>query len=140
MAAAVLALGVLAAGVLATAGAARAADYVPGEVLIGYPATTELLRLPRGTTVSAAISHLRHQHGVSYAVPNYIAHAAGTWIPNDPGPTRRVGGWQSLQWNFLASTGVNAPEAWSNLIAVRHPGGQGVVIAILDTGVAYRNW
>jgi serine protease len=35
---------------------------------------------------------------------------------------------------------VNAPVAWSNLIAAGRPGGRGVVIAVLDTGVAYRNW
>ncbi len=45
-----------------------------------------------------------------------------------------------MQWNFLPTVGVNAPEAWANLRADRHPGGRGVVVAILDTGVAYRNW
>jgi serine protease len=35
---------------------------------------------------------------------------------------------------------VNAPEAWANLIADHRPGGRGVTVAILDTGVAYRNW
>ena len=58
------------------------------------------------------------------------------FIPNDPakqGPA----GWQQLQWNFAGPFGVNAPEAWSNLIAAGHPGGQGVIVAVLDTGVAY---
>jgi serine protease len=31
------------------------------------------------------------------------------------------------------------PDAWSNLIAARRPGGRGVTVAVLDTGVAYRN-
>ena len=45
-----------------------------------------------------------------------------------------------MQWNFLPTVGVDAPEAWGNLLADRHPGGRGVAIAILDTGVAYRDW
>ena len=49
-------------------------------------------------------------------------------------------GWQALQWNFLSASGVDAPDAWANLIADGHPGGRGVTVAIVDTGVAYRNW
>jgi serine protease len=45
-----------------------------------------------------------------------------------------------VQWNFLARAGVDAPAAWASLIADRRPGGRGVTVAILDTGVAYRNW
>ena len=47
------------------------------------------------------------------------------------------GGWQQLQWNFLAGAGVNAPDAWQHLIDAGHPGGRGVIVAVLDTGVAY---
>ena len=39
-----------------------------------------------------------------------------------------------LRW----PVGVNAPEAWGDLIAARAPGGRGVTVAVLDTGVAYR--
>jgi serine protease len=45
-----------------------------------------------------------------------------------------------MQWNFLPAAGINAPEAWAHLIAAHRPGGRGVTVAILDTGVAYRNW
>jgi serine protease len=34
---------------------------------------------------------------------------------------------------------VNAPEAWSNVAADGAPGGRGVTVAVLDTGVAYAN-
>ena len=51
----------------------------------------------------------------------------------------RPGGWQELQWNFSGTFGVNAPEAWANLAADGAPGGAGVVVAVLDTGVAYAN-
>jgi serine protease len=71
-------------------------------------------------------------------VPNYVAHAAG-WMPND-----RWGGrpWWAIQWNFLGPPGfgVDAPTAWSHLRAVRRPGGRGVVVAVLDSGVAYRTF
>jgi serine protease len=145
--------------------AARAADYVPGEVIVGSapgpaaafaadaakrmglrqaappPVTGEqVMRVPQGVSVLQEIARLRRQPGVAYVVPNYIAHIAGSWIPDDRGRTRVAGGWQKLQWNFLAADGVNAPEAWANLRADHRPGGRGVVVAILDTGVAYRNW
>jgi serine protease len=165
-----LAAATIAAVTLPASGAAmpvvaRAADYVPHEVVVGYAAppppnlaadtasevsaratapapspTARVLRLPKGLSVGGAIARLRRKPGVAYAVPNYIAHAAGSWIPNDPGRTHRPEGWELLQWNFLAGAGVNAPEAWANLISEHRAGGRGVVVAILDTGVAYRNW
>lgn len=61
--------------------------------------------------------------------------AAHAWIPDDKG----IGGfgWQADQWNFLPGTGVDAPRAWDNLFAAGRPGGKGVKIAVLDSGVAY---
>jgi serine protease len=73
-------------------------------------------------------------------VPDYLAHASGPFTPDDPGQAGGpLGGWQALQWNFDGPFGVGAPEAWANLIADGHPGGTGVTIAVLDTGVAYAN-
>ncbi len=144
--------------------------YVPGQVIVGYaprpglnpaavtaavtrrigipvPAAVaaptpeeRIIRLPPGLGVGRAVAQLRRQPGVSYAVPNYIAHAAGEWFPDDPGRSRRPQGWEAMQWNFLPLAGVNAPEAWGNLLADHRPGGRGVTVAILDTGVAYRAW
>ncbi|HET7048633.1 MAG TPA: S8 family serine peptidase [Solirubrobacteraceae bacterium] len=146
---------------------AAAPDYVPGQVVVGYKSGTtakvarnlttrmgvrqagpapssgeQVVSVPAGVTVEQEASRLRAQPGVAYAVPNYIAHVAGgPWIPNDPGPKgRTAGAWQKVQWNFLAGSGVNAPDAWANLRARHRPGGTGVTVAILDTGVAYRNW
>ena len=120
-------------------------------------------------TVARAVARLRRSADVAYAVPDYIAHAAGgaagpaalpaaspfasddpllrartaqapmPFEPNDPGNEGITGGWQALQWNFVGEFGVNAPLAWGNLIADGHPGGQGVIVAVLDTGVAYAN-
>ncbi len=47
--------------------------------------------------------------------------------------------WQELQWNFVGPFGVGAPEAWANVAADGAAGGRGVVVAVLDTGVAYAN-
>src|SRR5207302_906078 len=75
---------------------------------------------------------------------DYLAHIAdaGTpgWIPDDPGTAHLAQGWTHAQWNFLQGVGVNAPEAWANLLGTHRAGGRGVVIAVLDTGIAYRNW
>src|SRR4051794_87041 len=62
--------------------------------------------------------------------------ATAAAFPDDPG---RGHGWQSVQWNFDGPFGVDAPGAWSNLFKVGKPGGRGVVVAVLDSGVAYRN-
>lgn len=62
-----------------------------------------------------------------------IAHAA--FLPNDPG---RGSGWSLVQWNFSARFGVNAIGAWDNLIAAGRPGGRDVIVAVLDSGIAYR--
>src|SRR3954467_11325607 len=58
-------------------------------------------------------------------------------MPNDPGTKNVAGGWQQDQWNFMPGTGVDAPRAWDNLIAAGRPGGKGVKIAVLDSGVSY---
>jgi serine protease len=58
-------------------------------------------------------------------------------VPDDPGWTDTSGGWTQIQWNLLAPTGVDAPRAWANLATAGAPGGEGVTVAVLDTGVAY---
>src|SRR3982750_3383179 len=138
-------LAAVAVFLLAAAPAAHAVDYVPGQVLVGPPATASSTdahsahvekTLP-GETVAAAAKRIRKQVGAHYAVPNYIAHASG-FVPNDTG-VGTAGQWQTLQWNFSGANGVDAPDAWSQAIAAGAPGGRGVVVAVLDTGVAYEN-
>ncbi len=100
----------------------------------------QVVKVPRSQTIWQAIAKLRRQRGVLYAVPDYVAHQAGGWIPNDPGNTHHAKGCQAMQWNFLAGVGVDAPDAWAHMFADHRAGGRGAVIAVLDTGVAYRNW
>jgi serine protease len=99
---------------------------------------THVVKLPRGANLDATLRRLRAQRGVAWAVPDYLAHASGSWVPNDVGrPGGKPGGWQALQWNFAGPFGVNAPEAWANVAADGAPGASGVTVAVLDTGVAY---
>ena len=118
--------------------AARAA--VQRETGVGRPKVfaprTRLMKIRDGGTVAGTLRELRARPEVATAAPNAIARASA-YIPPDPGNTRTPGGWQRLQWNFLAPAGVNAPDAWQRMIDVGRPGGQGTTVAVLDTGVAY---
>src|SRR4051794_40479426 len=131
------------------AAAAASAPYKPGEVVVRYArahaafaasgdeAVTRVVRLPLGESVAAAARRLRARPGVLSATPSYIAHSSA-FAPDDPGRTGLPGGWTALQWNFLSPlAGVDAPDAWQHLIDAGRPGGAGVVVAVLDTGVAY---
>ena len=123
---------------------------------------SRVLHLREGERVTDAIARLRRQRGVAYALPNYIARVAGgnsgganlwgrfsenghavvsgAFYPDDGGRSAVAQGWEKMQWNMLPGAGVNAPEAWANLLAGHRGGGRGVVVAVLDTGVAYRDW
>ena len=148
---------------LSSARASTPGDYAPDRVLVKYapptpPAAraatartagaiagvtlasdTSVLRLAGGVSVASALHRLRGRRDVVWAAPDVLARAAGGLVPNDPGRGVAPGGWQQLQWNFAGPFGVNAPEAWSNMVADGAPGGRGVIVAVLDTGVAYAN-
>lgn len=160
-----LALAISAGMTAALPAAARAEEtpYVPDQLIVRYApdastpdraaasssvatsssATTggraRVLHLRRGTSVPEALRALRHRHGVVYAAPNFVARISSTggYLPNDRG---RGSGWESFQWNFIGHYGVGAPDAWARARATRHPGAKGVRIAVIDTGVAYRDW
>jgi serine protease len=150
-----------------SAAAVRGLPYAPHELIVGFrggaaellkeiarrtglrariasaPESTpneQLLALPNQLSPVRAAAAIGALPGVRYAEPDYVAHTAGNFFPDDTGNTGRIHGWEALQWNFLASSGIDAPEAWANLLADRHPGARGVTIAVVDTGVAFRNW
>jgi serine protease len=140
---------------LALAGPAAAAEYVPGEVIVRYedgtsasvesaleratgtkpeqtlPGGSEQLEIEDGESVPETLSELRRDPNVAYAVPNHIARAA-QFIPNDPYLPR--------QWNLIGQYGIGMTEAWSLAAAAGVPGGAGVVVAVLDSGVAFENF
>jgi serine protease len=141
----VLALVLLAALVAIPAASASAASpsFARDEVLVQYrgePRQTSV-SVPAGESVRATLSDLRRDPVVASAHPDYLVSAA-TFSPNDPGSDRRRGHWYHDQWNFLSPrqgpVGISIIPSWQRLIANRHPGGKGVTVAVLDTGVAYR--
>ena len=85
---------------------------------------------------ASTLRRLRARRDVVYAVPDMKAHASA-FVPNDPGRGTTPGGWATVQWNFTGPFSVNAPDAWQHAIDAGVPGGRGVTIAVLDTGVAY---
>jgi serine protease len=132
--------------------AARAADYVPDEVIVRYeegtgggvaaqvaaeagteaveslPGGSEQLSIDDGDSVRETIAELRKDPNVAYAVPNWRAHAAAV-APNDPEAR--------LQWNLFGTNGINAVDAWTLAEGLGAPGGRGAVVAVIDSGVAY---
>ncbi len=124
----------------ATTVAPRARESRAGATSSAEPGTRTVITSPAaGESVTGALHRLRSAPGVRWAVPDYVAHASGTVIPDDEGITHTAGDWQQLQWNFSGPFSVNAPQAWANVAADGAPGGAGVTVAVLDTGVAYAN-
>jgi serine protease len=140
--------------------AAAASDYVPGEVVVRYERDadqaaraavqrqtgvgepkafaprTRVMKIRDGRSIAETVRELRARPEVATAAPNPVARVTA-YVPQDPGVAGVPSGWQNLQWNFTGPTSVNAPDAWQRMIDVRRPGGQGVTVAVLDTGVAY---
>jgi serine protease len=79
------------------------------------------LAIPAGKTVEEMVAAFSARPDVEYAEPNYIAHAFMT--PNDP--------YFVYQWHFPL---INVPAAWDQT------NGAGVVVAVIDCGVAYETY
>jgi serine protease len=146
----------------AAIGVGSAHGFSPRQVIVKLTDSPTAYTLPVKPAVSvpAVAAALREDPRVEYAAPNYIATASVTpptgepRVPNDPGPIigppGPPGGWVSKQWNFLpwqgeptpllpvSPGGIDAVGAWENLAAAGRPGAQGVTVAVLDTGIAYR--
>ena len=133
--------------------------YVAGEILVQKTADSApvTVRIPEGSDPVEFAKKLQARPGVNAASPNFVARASS--LPNDPGiqpwKSGPRGGWTSKQWNFLpcgsfcgqADTGVNQSigginvvGAWKNLRKAGHPGAEGVRVAVIDSGIAYRNY
>jgi len=144
----------------------QARGFAPGQVVVKFEGgrAGRALKLAPGIGVRRAARALRDNPRVAYAQPNHIATASATTpppdytLPDDPGTiggasdaAAVVAGWALKQWNFLAYEGsatarlplspggIDAVGAWRNLAAAGRPGAEGVTVAVLDTGVAYRN-
>jgi serine protease len=145
----------------AAVGVSPAREFAPRQIVLKFRGQRfgRRLTLPPRVGVRKAAAALRRDRRVAYAAPDYLATASARAatavpaIPDDPGPLSggAPGGWTLKQWNFLpwqgtatpalpiSPGGIDAVSAWQNLIQVGHPGGAGVTVAVLDTGVAYRS-
>jgi serine protease len=162
-----LAAGLTATPAGAATAVAPARAFAPGEVVLKLKGAVKArtVALAAGVGVRQTVARLRRDPRVAYAAPNFIATASAppgsrrplaAPIANDPGPLSTPpgppGGWVSLQWNFLpwegagtaslpvSAGGIDAVGAWQNLIAARRQGARGTVVAVLDTGIAYRDY
>jgi serine protease len=88
--------------------------------------------------ILAALAVLVAVHAASAELVGARPTVAVPVNPDDPGRAHAPAGWSELQWNFAGEQGVDAPHAWGNLIAAGAPGGRGVTVAVLDTGIAYQ--
>jgi len=142
----------------AAVGVSAAHGFVPHRLIVKLNRSERprTVALPPRTNVREAAAVLRENPAVEYAAPDYIATASvvAEEPPNDPGPISGPpgppGGWVARQWNFLPWEGIGTPllpvsaggidafGAWQNLAAAGRPGAEGVTVAVLDTGIAYR--
>ena len=145
------------------AGLSQAREFEPRQAIVkfrGQP-SGRAVSLPQGIAVRKAVAALERNPRVAYAAPNYIATAStgppavAIELPNDPGKLSQApeapGGWVLRQWNFLPWAGDSTPQlptspggidavgAWAHLVEAGHPGADGVTVAVLDTGIAYRS-
>ncbi len=139
--------------------------FVPRQLLVKFKGERvgRALSLPAGTGVQSAAEALRRNPRVVYAEPDYVATAsaasAAPFDPDDPGTlggaseaATELGNWAYKQWNFLSPEGaptlqlptspggIDAIDAWRNLIEAGRPGAAGVIVAVLDSGIAYRSF
>ncbi len=83
------------------------------------------LNVPKGKTVAQMVEAYRRNPNVVYAEPNHIAHVS--MVPNDQ--------YYPLQWHLDNDDygGINMESAWDLST------GTDVIVAVIDTGVAYED-
>ena len=151
-------------------GPARVVErFAPRQLVVKFAGQPHgrTIGLRRGAGVLATARALRARPNVEYAQPNYAARASAVESepaagpdPDDPGTLEAPaigssvtsGGWALKQWDFLdylgngtaklptSPGGIDAVGAWANLEAAGRPGAKGVIVAVLDSGIAYRNF
>ncbi|MDP3795252.1 MAG: S8 family peptidase [bacterium] len=113
----------------AVAAPERRIDFEPDQLVIRIRGDAEpfrVLKYPVAIDVAGEAKLLQSRFDLEYAEPNFIARAL--FVPNDAQ--------YKLQWNFdnPLSGGIDTEEAWD--LAQ----GEGVTVAVVDTGVAYENY
>jgi len=134
---------------------ARAAEYAPDRVVVGFKSEVtdaeasqvvsglhqgavvrqrgwrsafHVLQVPKGRVLQV-MALLQNDPRVRYAHPDWVVHALDI-PPNDP--------FYPKQWNFQSASGhsIRVEGAW----AVNPGGDPSVVVAVVDTGIAYENF
>lgn len=104
-------------------------EFALDEIVVQFEKDSKpfrVIKIPEGK-VKEKVEEYSHRPDVVYAEPNYYAQAL--FAPNDP--------LYSYQWNFGTSDigGIGMENAWN--ITTGNPG---VIVAIVDTGIAYENY
>jgi serine protease len=161
----IAALSVAGSPARAAEGIGPAREFTPRQLLVKFEGERRgrALRLPAGAGVAQTAQALQRNPRVVYAEPDYVATASASapepFDPDDPGMLETAsesavesGGWAFKQWNFLSPRssanaalptspgGIDAVGAWRNLITAGRPGASGIVVAVLDSGIAYRSF
>jgi len=135
-------------GNFATATGRKTPQYVAGEILVKFKdvvtnkqidsinstyetsvlytspyAGFKRIKISLDRTVAEMVELYQKDSLVEYAEPNYIAYAY--WTPNDT--------LYSYQWHFPQ---IKMSSAWD----IQGGGDPGIVVTVLDTGVAYENY
>lgn len=95
------------------------------------------VRVPKGKAIADIVAALRKEPSVEYAEPNSICHAFMT--PSDPMYSHQwhldiPPGSENAAWHGANGGGINVESAWDQ------SQGAGVIVAVIDTGVAYENY
>jgi serine protease len=162
--AAILSFGLSAPASDAQTAVGAAHGFAPRQLVVKFDGQQvgHALALAPGAGVRRTAAALRRNSRVVYAEPDYVATASATagepFDPNDPGTLGEdgefgePGNWAYKQWNFLSPEsfgttrlpispgGIDAVTAWRHLIEAGRPGAAGIIVAVLDTGVAYRSF
>jgi serine protease len=86
----------------------------------------QVVKLSRGKSILEAEAEFERDENIEYVEPNYIAYAF--FVPNDP--------YYPFQWhlNNPVYGGIKTAAAWDVST------GSNVVVAVIDTGIAYENY
>jgi len=103
-------------------------DHRRDEIIVRFAneARFRRVRLAAGENIFAVVRQYQSRRDVIYAEPNYIAHKFEA--PNDP--------FFALQWHLQAADRGGIELAPAREITQ----GENVVVAVIDTGVAYENY
>ncbi len=132
-------------------------EYVPGELLVKFKPGTEAysaeglhsalgsvkktefkkikvhrIKLPDTITVDEAVQWYKQYPDVEYAEPNFIVHTLA--VPDDQFFGNLWGLNNTGETGGTSDADIDAPEAWDITT-----GSHGVVIAVIDSGVAFNH-